>query len=139
MALLTPNRASPMPPTTPKMTPKQAATPTSTSRLIGLVQESTRRCEAEAAERDAIERLLLPELLAADSEVTRARHAAQAMWSARRVLVDEIQVLRQHRWAHGGEASFAGRKRPDLTRSRVKYHHAVVVHEAEPLGDHPRA
>ena len=68
------------------------------ARLHDHVRHSARLQSAlnvMAAERDCCTLLLTRELQRSDAQLAQARHAAQTLWSARRVLVDEVVKLRE--------------------------------------------
>ena len=46
-------------------------------------------------ERDAVAATLIAELSDIDAELLRTRRGSQGLWASRRILVDEIQALRQ--------------------------------------------
>lgn len=71
-------------------------------RLVARLHEHVRHnarlqsaLDMMAAERDSCVTSLARELQRSDAELVQARHATQTLWSARRVLVDEVVALRE--------------------------------------------
>ena len=95
-------------------------------RLVGLLAESTRQQAIWEAERSATELLLLPELASSDAEVSKARAVAQSLWSARRVLVDEVKALRTR--LADAEAELASERRRHAAREAELERQLIVAH-----------